>query len=83
MSNPNKKKKTVHPVLYSYKIMQADGTSFETVTAKMNQKNKEHVFRLEMLQKDHPAWTGNIFGRTIGSKNTSRTKNTGLDIFSM
>jgi ribosomal protein L31 len=74
--------KAIHPELYSYKVFSPSGEFYETVTTKINQKGKENLFRLEMMQKDHPAWTGNIFGRTVSSKNTSRTKNTNIDIFS-
>ena len=79
--NNNKKisKKNIHPSLFSYKIYLPDGTFFETVTAKHNEKFKENFFRLEIMQNDHPAWTGNIFGKVFNNKKNARTKNSGLD----
>lgn len=77
-----KKVKTVHPELYPYKIILADGSEFITVTTKKSEKSKENFFRLEMLQGDHPAWTGNFFGRIASNKTSARTKNTSIDIFS-
>lgn len=80
-----KKEKREHPQLYTYKIVQPNGESFETVTSKQSGKNREqeNILRLEMAQKDHPAWTGDIFGRVVSTRQTSRTKNTSLDIFSI
>lgn len=77
-----KKVKTVHPELYTYKIILANGSEFMTVTTKKSEKSKENFFRLEMLQSDHPAWTGNFFGRIASTRSTARTKNTNIDIFS-
>ena len=77
-----KKNKTIHPQLYPLKILLADGTFIETVSGK-NARNKENVFRLEILQKDHPAWTGNIFGKIVSNVKNARTKNTSLDIFNL
>jgi ribosomal protein L31 len=78
----NSKVGTIHPELYPYKIILANGSEFITVTTKKSEKSKENFFRLEMLQSDHPAWTGNFFGRIATNKTSARTKNTNIDIFS-
>jgi ribosomal protein L31 len=79
-----KKQKTIHPELYILKIISPNGEIFETVTAKKNhQQDKENIFRLEIDQQNHPAWSGNIFSRSASNQNSSRIYNTNLDIFSI
>jgi ribosomal protein L31 len=82
MNTPIKKnsdKKSIHPKFYPYKIYLADGTYFETITTKQSEKSKENSFRLEILQKFHPAWTGDGLGKSFSVKKSARTKNTDLD----
>ena len=79
----SKKNKAIQPQLYPLKILLADGTSIDTVTCK-NARNKENIFRLDILLQDHPAWTGEIFNsKRPSSVQSAKRKNTGLDIFSL
>ncbi len=71
-------KKNIHPELYIRTMIQPDGKKIEIVTTLAGAKD----YVLPMNHGDHPAWSGEQFGRlSDNDRKSSRTKNTGADVF--